>query len=506
MKVVFRTDASTQIGSGHVMRCLTLAEGLRDKGVEVRFVCRELPGNLNAMIAAKGFALWRLPASGEPAAGLDWNRHANWLVVDWRQDVDETLACLHALDGPADWLVVDHYALDRRWEVRMRPVAGNIMVIDDLADREHDADLLLDQNLYAQMETRYQGYVPAKCRQLLGPGYALLRSEFAAARRGLRQRRGELANLLIFYGGGDPTDETSKALTAIKHAQLPDFQVDVVVGAANPNKDKVAERCRLLGARFHCQTSDMAELMNTADLMLCAGGTTTWERCALGVPALVTATALNQEEVAVNSARNGLAFYLGKPRDVTAQLIAKALAVLAALPETLQLYAEKARAAVDGRGVQRVVAILVAPRIALRPAVWEDCDAVHQWRNAEETRRYIFDPEPIPLDAHRRWFRAALDNHERILLIGKIGEIPIGVVRYDLAGDEALISVYLVPGMQGQGLGPRLIDSGSDWLKQNYRGVRRIKAEIMRENRSSIKAFELAGYSECQRIYQKVLQ
>ncbi|MDT8440442.1 MAG: UDP-2,4-diacetamido-2,4,6-trideoxy-beta-L-altropyranose hydrolase [Desulfuromonadales bacterium] len=507
MKCVLRVDASIQIGSGHVMRCLTLAEALRAKGAEVLFVSRQLPGHLHDLIERQGVALCRLPAPAQVAARLDWNRHAAWLEVPWQQDAQETLACLQRVDGAIDWLVVDHYALDQQWEKRVRARVGNIMVIDDLADRVHDCDLLLDQNLYQDANLRYTTLVNKECRLLLGPKYALLRDEFPVARRPLADRDGKIRRVLIFYGGADPGRETIKALEAFESARLTNVEADVVVGATNPAREEIRSWCaRRAGLRYHCQISNMAELMASADLMLCAGGTTTWERCALGLPGVVTATAGNQEMVAEQSARSGLSFYLGRSADVTTEQIANVLVALSCSPQCLQMYSVNGLAVVDAAGAKRVVGALCPPEIALRLAGPADCDSLYEWRNAEETRRHIFDREPIPLEDHRRWYRAALDNPDRILLIGEIDGEPAGVLRYDLTADKALVSIYLVPGRQGQGVGSELIRTGSCWLRQNRPAVRSIVAEILRSNAGSLRAFEQAGYDEHHRTYEKVLQ
>ncbi len=507
MKVVFRADASVQIGSGHVMRCLALAEALRQKGTEVLFVCRELPGNLNTMIEDKDFGLCCLPAPvGRQTVGLEWSRHAAWLGVHRRQDDEETLACQQKIKTPIACLVVDHYALDRQWEALMRPKVDKIMVIDDLADRKHDCDFLLDQNLYDDMDRRYLELVQPACRLLVGPRYALLRPEFYSARKQLRTRHGVVERLLVFYGGSDPCNETAKAIEAIRHARLKNVKVDVVVGSTNSHKEHIEKLCEnSLGVHFHCQVNDMAVLMAAADMMLCAGGTTTWERCSLGLPGLVIATATNQEDVAADSARKGLSFYLGPALTVSAERLAEALNVLTASPQCLRMYSANELATVDGIGVQRVVGTIMPPRIVLRRAVWDDCNSVYKWRYAEETLRYIFNTESISLAAHRDWFQATLENPDMILLIGEIEGKPVGVVRYDISETEALISVYLVPGIQGQGIGTKLIQVGSDWLNQNCPAIKTINAEILPVNVGSLKAFEKAGYQEHRRIYQKVL-
>lgn len=507
MRVAFRVDASVQIGSGHVMRCLTLAEQLRERGALVLFICRELAGNLNDLIAGKRLELYPLPAVADPRARLAGNHHAGWLGVTWEQDARETLLALETHGGKWDWVVVDNYALDIRWEETIRERADKVMVIDDLADRRHDCDLVLDQNLYEGMDQRYKHLVPAKCQLLAGPKYALLRPEFARFRQLLSDRSGVVRRILVFYGGSDATNETAKALIAIREARLPGIEVDVVVGAGNPNKGEIKKLCSALqGAHFHCQVDNMAELMAAADLMLCAGGTTTWERCSVGLPGLVMATAANQEDVADYSARMGLSFYLGPAASVSAQRLGEALRVWAHSPQGMRLLSATGLAAVDGKGVQRVARILMPLKVTLRRAILEDCDAIYGWRNAEETRRYIFDQEPIPLEQHRAWYRRTIENSDRVMLIGEVNDKPVGVLRYDLSGDEALISVYLVPGGQGQGVGAELICSGSNWLRRNRPSIRVIKAEIFRVNLASIGAFEQAGYHEHHVTFQKVLQ
>lgn len=506
MKVIIRTDASVAIGSGHLMRCLTLADELRKRGAEISFICREHPSNLNDLLEAKGYAVLRLDKPAVEYAMRSGDlAHAAWLGVPWEQDAADTLAVLGE-DQP-DWLIVDHYAIDRRWEEQLRSHVGNIMVIDDLADRPHDCDMLLDQNLYREMEKRYDGLIPQTCQQLFGPRYALLRSEFAAARKGLRQRDGKVRRVLVFFGGVDPTNETEKALRALASITDRDFVVDVVVGGGNPRKAQIQAICKSHGRFvFHCQIDTMAELMAEADLAIGAGGTATWERCAVGLPALVVAVAENQFELSVCGAEAGLFFYLGRADAVDSGHIHDALRTFYFASAALRCISARALAMVDARGVQRVGGMLVPPLITVRVAQEEDCDSLYEWRNADETRRYIFDSASIPLETHRAWFRKTLVNPDRILLIGEIDGSPVGVVRYDCDGEEALISVYLVPGGQGQGVGTELIRCGSRWLREHRAEIKRINAEIKRENVASLRAFEQAGYTEHHLTYQEVIQ
>ncbi|HEY9900175.1 MAG TPA: UDP-2,4-diacetamido-2,4,6-trideoxy-beta-L-altropyranose hydrolase [Pantanalinema sp.] len=362
MRVVFRADASQEIGSGHVARCLVIARLLRARGAQVSFLCRELQGHLCDFVERQGFEVHRLPRPEAPLApGFARLAHAAWLGVSWEEDAAQAAAYLSALPAPPDWLVVDHYALDARWEEALRPHFNRLMVIDDLADRPHACDLLLDQNLHPGFEHRYEALVPAGCRLLLGSRFALLRPEFAWARRDLRLRSGALSRLLVFYGGSDPTNETLKALRALRSLADPAWRIDVVLGAANPHREAIEAFCRdWPQVALHTQVDRMAELMASADLALGAGGVTTWERAALGLPCVASAIAYNQESILRGAAEAGILFNLGKVEDVTEEAIAAAIENLAADPAALQAMGEAGRARVDEWGAFRVLAELGA--------------------------------------------------------------------------------------------------------------------------------------------------
>jgi UDP-2,4-diacetamido-2,4,6-trideoxy-beta-L-altropyranose hydrolase len=348
MRIAIRVDATCQIGTGHFMRCLTLADELKQKGVGIRFVSRRLPENLRDMSVAKGYDLMLLKST--PSDGVAGKLpHSSWLGTSQAQDATETIQVLS--DQTWDWLVVDHYALDTAWESAMRPEVGKIMVIDDLADRLHDCDLLLDQNLYGELEHRYDGLVPDHCVKLLGPRYALLRPEFAAARKTLRHRDGRVRRILVFFGGSDLSNETAKVLEAIRLLNRTEIAVDVVVGASNPKGDRIREICQgMPNTDFHLQVENMAELMAAADLAIGASGTTTWERCCLGLPSIVLVLADNQRAVAEAMSAAGAMRNLGWHADVTSPGLAEALRMALASPDCLKAMSERSFAVMGGRG------------------------------------------------------------------------------------------------------------------------------------------------------------
>lgn len=301
MDIVFRVDASLDIGTGHVIRCLTLADALRHRGANCQFVCRPHTGHLLDVIARRGYRAVALPALTTdmplPKAGP---AHAHWLGNDWGADAADTRYALGV--RPVDWLVVDHYALDARWEQALRPACKRLMVIDDLADRAHDCDLLLDQNL-GRISEDYGRLVSSNTIVLVGPRYALLRPEFAQLRTVSLARRAspQLKRLLIAMGGVDKDNVTACVLRALNACALPSgLHITVVMGPHAPWRQQVQAQA----GQMRCPTqvlvgvSDMARLMTDSDLAIGAAGGTAWERCCLGLPSIVMVLAVNQEAAA----------------------------------------------------------------------------------------------------------------------------------------------------------------------------------------------------------------
>ena len=277
------------------------------------------------LVKQQGFELHMLPVAEQDDTLTGYGK---WLTVTQEQDAAETVAVLKKL-AKINRVVVDSYAIDETWEKIVRPNVGEIFVIDDLANRKHDCNTLLDQNFYLNKEGRYKGLVPENCQLMLGPQYALLRDEFYQARESIKYSEGHLHNILVFYGGVDATDETSKAIQALmwlkSNGELPDAVITIVVGASNVRKNDVAALCHKAGFKYLCQVSNMAELMAEADLMLGAGGSTTWERCFWGLPAIVTAVAENQFQICEDCATAGLIHYLGHWDEVAVDDICQAI-------------------------------------------------------------------------------------------------------------------------------------------------------------------------------------
>lgn len=350
-QIALRVDASTQIGTGHFMRCLTMADALRERGARPRFVSRHLPEYLRSKLAEKGHDFVLLQGASENMA-VDELAHAPWLGVSQSQDADATINALS--DQHWDWIIVDHYALDCRWESRLRRSADKILAIDDIADRQHDCDVLLDQNLYADMETRYADKVPAHCQQLLGPRYALLRDEFRRLRQQVKPRSGVVRRVLVFFGGMDIDNYTSQAIAALAQSEISEVHVDVVIGAQHPARQQIEKECELHGFDSHVQTDRMAELMANADLAIGAGGSASWERCCLGLPAILVALADNQIDIAKTLDVYGVSVFAGTLQTVNASTLLNEVTKLVNGYERYEKMSREAYSLVDGSGVDRV--------------------------------------------------------------------------------------------------------------------------------------------------------
>lgn len=337
MKVLVRADASAAIGSGHVSRCLTLVERLQQRGAVVTFACAEGSATYAARAHAIPARLVELP---HPVAEFDDPARPEWLSVAPEDDAAAVLAAVG--EERFDWVVVDHYGLGAPWETAMRAVADRILVISDAADRRHDCDALLDQNLPPGGEEAYRPLVPAHAEVLAGPRFALLRPEFLETPVPARVRT-ELRRVLVSCGGVDVAGATACALDGLEGVEL-DAAVDVVVGARHPQREAIDARCARRGWTVHVQTERIAELMRAADIAIGAAGASSWERCWTGLPSLALVVAANQQPIADHLADAGAAIPVGVPSADAATRIRSELASLAGAPERLAAMSRSAAA------------------------------------------------------------------------------------------------------------------------------------------------------------------
>lgn len=350
-----RTDASIDIGTGHVMRCLTLAKALEQKGASVFFICKDHKGNLIDFIENHGFTCHTLSIDNEiKFIQKDSNTpsHANWLGSNWETDAKQTI---NILDSQIiDWMIVDHYALDYRWEQTIRKYVRKIMVIDDLLDRQHDCDLILDQT-YGRKLDAYKELTPPNCKQLIGTNYALLRPEFSQKRTvSLKYReKPKLNNILISLGGIDKDNITSQVLEALKNTSLKkECKITIIMGhnALWLNQVEMKATEFLHSTSIKVNVSNMAQLMSKSDLAIGAAGSTSWERCCLGVPTILLVLAENQKKIAETLNDAKAVIYLKEISE-----LAKHIEDVAKNLEKLSNMSNIASAICDGLGTERTI-------------------------------------------------------------------------------------------------------------------------------------------------------
>ena len=494
MKVAIRADASGMIGSGHVMRCLTLAEMLREKGAEPRVVCAQHAGHMIALIEERGIPVSRLPMG--PVE-----------TIDPAADAEQTIAALVAMDSKPDWMIVDHYALGSSWEARIRSVVGNIMAIDDLADRAHDCDILLDQNLVANFEHRYDELVRPNAIRLLGPTYALLQPEYRLLRERSRPRNSPARHFLVYFGGADAAGMTARTVAALIELGRPDISADIVIGPSNPHAEAVhALAAGHANLDVHGMKASLAELMLRADMAIGATGATSWERLCLGLPAIVVTLADNQRPIAAELDRLGLVRWLGDAAEVGKVELAAAIGHAA----THATEAESA-ATVDGWGASRVADEILrheSEQPKIRRATADDLDLFFHWANEPEARRQSFNSQPIPYESHVEWFNLKLSAPGCHMFVMIERGMPVGQIRFDVVNGVGEIAYSLDASARGRGLAKTLVRLGI--AEMSGYGVHSFSAKVKDGNEPSAAVFLRCGFTEGvasgYRIFHKRIQ
>jgi len=471
---VFRFDAGPEIGGGHAMRSATLMSAMQDAGWHcLRMVNEATRRHL----------------------GLELSDPHLVLV-----EGDEIAAAQKLAQGGfrAALLVVDHYGLGKAFEQAARGFAGQVVVIDDLADRDHDADLLIDTTP-AQSPGRYVARLPATAQQLLGPQFALLRPQFLAA-RATACGKAAGGRILVNFGAIDRENATSLALDALVACGAA-ADADIVMGGRAPYLTAVASRAAQVGARLHVDVADMARIMADAELCIGAGGTGVFERCALGLPSLLVGIAGNQRDNIAALCDLGVAENGGWIGSLTASAMAGQIDGLLRNKVRLEAMRRAAMTLVDGRGVQRIMLALCdgsrirdGARLRLRLAEPSDEDLLLEWQRAPETRRYARNPAPPEAEEHRHWFAARLASPHNFICMGEVAGAATGMLRLQRVGDALgrpifEISILTAPDRHGGGIARAMLAEARKLLP----GAEFL-AQILEGNEASRKLFAAAGF------------
>lgn len=510
-RVALRVDASATMGTGHLRRCLSLAQALVELGAGVDLLVRRLdevaPQVLSGPTLTAGISVHWLPAPVVPyVPEPDGTPHQAWAGVHWAQDASDTVAALR--DKAADWLAVDHYAFDMRWHAAVRQsLRCRLLAIDDMADRALDADALLDQNWDADHRAKYAACLRRKPRWLNGPRYALLSAAYRDAPR--YQFHEPVQSLGIFMGGTDPGGASAQVLKICRRSGFTGT-IEIASTSANPHLAELRAACGATpGTSLTLDEPDLADFLARHDLQVGAGGGATWERCCIGVPTIGLVLATNQMAVVPALDKLGVLRAAridshSAPADMPA--LSQVLAVLLADQETRRSLGERAALLVDGRGAQRVGLSLLRETLRLRPATGEDGEMLHRWRNHPAVRAVSGTQDPIPLADHLGWLQRVLAAGDRWLFVAEVGRLAVGCIRFDrLAADRFEVSLYLDPELQGLGLGQRLLQGGEQTMRGHLGHDFTVDASVLPGNTASQHLFEACGYHGGPLQYQKAV-
>jgi UDP-2,4-diacetamido-2,4,6-trideoxy-beta-L-altropyranose hydrolase len=495
VEIAFRVDASATIGLGHFRRCISLAQELRGLRARVVFIVRQLGVDCRSLLDSLDIRCIELPAPHALYESLSNGDRPleRWAGVPWLDDAQETVTA--AASVAPDWIVVDHYSFDARWHSYVHEhLSVRVAVIDDLADRPLFASVLIDHNLAQSHQRKYSGLLTSHTRLLTGPRFALIDGAFLqAAKYAFRDR---VQSIGIFMGGVDRANLSSVAIRACREVAAFEGAIEVVTTRFNPNIQELRDLCALKPATSLRQDlPNLAGFLSRHDLQIGAGGGAVWERAIAGAPSLLLVAADNQRAGVMQLREAGAAATLESVQPPTPRAVGAAVSRLIENASQRQELSVNSRQLVDGLGARRVAACLLRTELSVRLAAPEDSAIMHQWRNDSRTRAVSRNTREIDLQTHMGWVKNSLVNSERCLLIGAIGALRVGVIRFDRsARDEAEVSLYLDPELHGLGLGAHLLRSGEEYIAHLGDYGSRIVAIVRRDNLSSQRLFASAGY------------
>jgi UDP-2,4-diacetamido-2,4,6-trideoxy-beta-L-altropyranose hydrolase len=482
-----RADSTTQIGTGHIMRCIALAQAWQDRGGQVTFLSYCESGALRQRIIDEGFDFIAIDAPNPDPS-----------------DLSHTLEILRQLKTQNSklktWLVLDGYHFTPDYQKTIRDVGIRLLVIDDMNHLSYyHTDILLNQNIHAP-DLKYK--CDADTTMLLGTSYALLRREFLKYRGFKRQTPDRVKNILVTLGGGDPDNVTLKVIQALNLIGNPDIEVKIVVGPANKNIDSLQKELSFSPFPFSIlqDVDNMHELMAWADLAISAGGSTCWELAFMGLPSLVVILAENQVKLAEHLKTQQAAVNIGWCNMFSVEQLSAKINVLICDKNLRKFISENASSLVDGEGASRATKIMIGSHITLRWVTYDDCNLIWQWSNEEETRKVSFSQGLISWDEHTRWFKEKLADPNHLFFIATNGnKNPLGQIRYSVEGKNATVSFSIAQEYRNLGYGSKVLRVAA--LKLFYETeVEDILAFVKADNSVSFKTFQNAGFKKIEEL------
>jgi UDP-2,4-diacetamido-2,4,6-trideoxy-beta-L-altropyranose hydrolase len=514
MHVALRVDASAVMGTGHLQRCLSLAHALVEQGAWVTLVTRALDGVGEQVLRPSGLpVIWLAPGSAGGTGATSSNDlppHHAWAQVPWQHDANETCAALRS--AAPDWVVVDHYAFDARWHDAVRQgLQCRVLVIDDTADRALSPDILLDHNWAPDHRAKYQGRLTKEPVWLPGPRFALLSAAYRSAPR--YRFNAQVRSIGIFMGGTDPGGITAQVLQCVRSEVDYNGPVEVVSTSANPHLSALRAACAAYpDTTLTLNEPDLSAFFARHDLQIGAGGGATWERCCIGVPTIALVVADNQAASLPGLHALGAlraAFLSDAPQAPRGHDMTPLSGTLHGLFDdaaSRERLCATAAALVDGRGAQRVALRLMREVLRVRPATLADAPLLYAWRNHVAVRGVSRNETAFAYEQHLAWLKVALQSHQRNLLVGHIGQLSVGCIRFDRLNTQTFeVSLYLDPDLLGLGLGRQLLLRGEQRLTGLLERDSLIHAEVLPGNQASASLFESCKYQGGPTHFTKVL-
>lgn len=485
MHVFIRCDFSQQIGAGHVMRCLRVAHKVKAQGAKVCFLTI--------------FALdW-------PDDSQEFEiRYLSDAAQSQEADARESAAIIQEVVGTSDdpvCVLVDHYALDWQWENEVRAVVDSLIVIDDLTDRRHSCDALINPSLINPPPDLYDTLVPDETLMMLGADFAILDDSFSDLPD--RQGHDRTARIFVGFGGVDNEGYTIKVIEALSAAGFDHYPIDVVIGRHFPELSRLEALANQRGlTTIHRQVGNVSELMAHADIAIGAGGTMSWERLAAGLPTLVLGIADNQIALIDSLIKSEVAVGASWAMSLSDSDIYEKVQKFVVDRNLHNIMVQKTRQIVDGLGAKRVMRGLYASLFSFRYATMQDAQDIYQWRNHETVRQVsVTTSEAFTFESHLTWLSGIMADDNKALFIVSFRNKPVGVVRFDISADRARISIYKVPREVNEKVPSGFVSAASRWFLYHNQAIAIIEAEIVEHNVASQRAFKKAGYDYDGRLY-----
>lgn len=511
MNIFFRVDVSPIIGTGHLSRCLNLAQELSDRGEKCTFIVRDIEDTFARKVISLGFELLILESSQSVIREFKLeekiNEYSYWLKVTQSTDANETIEKIKSHD--ADWMIIDHYALDVEWEQIVAPHVKQIMVIDDLANRKHLCEILLDHSLTNNLESRYDKLLIKDSVKLLGPNFALLHKDFYNLRSHSKSIKNKLRRIFIYFGGFDNNGLTVQVLKDLENHFPKMLDIDIVFNGSEEDLNYIQtlalENNKI---KLHTNLNSLAPLMKEADIAIGAAGITTWERCAVGLPSIVFSVAENQEHIAQEMQKRNFIVYLGKVSEYKETSLINAFSKFYKNPELLNAWSKRCSDFFTTNGVKFVADLLTLDansNISLRAANLADEAYLLNLRNDPVVRANSINPEPISKTHHNKWYSETLQDNKCLIFIAETDtHLPVGYFRFQLNESRWFISYALNNYARNKNISFKILKKSIDEFFIVVREVN-LYAYIKSDNIASLRILTKCGFSEFEKVGNEVI-